>query len=50
MTFRTIDIDTETLGATNDTISLTTRHARSRRRRAIMTPSRLGSRVSGFGI
>jgi len=50
MTFRTIDIDTETFGVSHDTPSLTTRHARSRRRHAIMTPSRLGSRVSGFGI
>jgi len=50
MTFRTIDIDTNALSATNDGASLTTRHARSRRRSAIMTPRRLGSRMSGFGF
>ncbi len=50
MTFRTIDIDTNALGATNDSAPLITKHARSRRRSAIMTPSRLGSRVSGFGF
>ncbi|WP_409432440.1 hypothetical protein ACJ3XI_09515 [Litorimonas sp. RW-G-Af-16] len=50
MTFRTIDIDTETLGATNASPSIPARHSRSRRRSAIMAHARTGSRIAGFGF
>ena len=50
MTLRTIDIDTETVEGATEDISRTARYARSRRRNAIMTPTRLGSRLSGFGF
>ena len=50
MTFRTIDIDNTELGATSEAPSIAIRHSRSRRRNAIMTPSRVGSRMAGFGF
>ncbi len=50
MTFRTIDIDTKTLGATDVSPSIPARHSRSRRRSSVLTPTRVGGRIAGFGF
>jgi hypothetical protein len=50
MTFRTIDIDTATLGATNDAPSIPARNSRSRRHRTVMSRTRSGARIAGFGF
>lgn len=50
MTFRTIDIDKNTLGATSAVPSIPARHTRSRRHMAVMSRSRVGARVAGFGF
>ena len=50
MTFRTIDIDTNTLGATDVLPSSPARRSRSRRRASVMSTSRVGARIAGFGF